>query len=214
MRMRRKKHLTQRLAACAGLQVFDPEAHQGRWRELLPGAAGVQLEIGCGKGNFLLGLSPQLPDRLLLGLEKVPDAMVTALEKARAAQLPNVRFLDADAIRCMEFFLPGEVERLYLNFSTPWPSRRHEKRRLTHPAFLAVYRQLLPAGGEIWMKTDNVPFFDYSLKTFVAAGFSLHQVTRDLHSAPNDTIITEYESRFMSQGIPICRCVARREADQ
>ncbi len=214
MRMRRKRHLDQRLAACAALQVFTPQEYRGRWKELLPGARGVQLEIGCGKGNFLLGLSPRLPDRLLLGLEKVPDAMVTAMEKARDAELTNVRFLDADAIRAAEFFAPGEVERLYLNFSTPWPAHRHEKRRLTHPAFLAVYRQLLPPGGEIWLKTDGVPFFEYSLKTLEAAGFSLHEVTRDLHRTPGDTVITEYEARFMSQGVPICRCVARREADR
>lgn len=211
MRMRRKKHLDQRLAACAALQVFDPAAERGKWREKLPGCTGVHLEIGCGKGNFLLGLSPRLEKKLLLGLEKVPDAMVTAMEKARNAELKNVLFLDCDAIRAAEIFAPGEVERIYLNFSTPWPARRHEKRRLTHPNFLAVYKQILAPGGELHLKTDGVPFFEYSLATLEAAGFSLSQVTRDLHGTPNDTVITEYESRFLQEGVPICRCVATWE---
>ena len=211
MRMRRKRNLSQRLEAVDALMIHQPETLAGRWLDSFPGYTGLHLEIGCGKGNFLLGMSPRLPETLLIGLECVPDALVMAMEKAAGAALPNVRFLLADAANAARFFMPGEVQRLYLNFSTPWPSRRHEKRRLTHPAFLQIYRQLLPPGGQLWLKTDDRDFFHYSLKTLAAAGFSLHQVTEDLHSQPNDTVVTEYERRFLDQGLPIFRCEARKE---
>ena len=210
MRMRRKKHLTERLEACSSLLISEPARYRGQWLKSFP-YSGILLEIGCGKGNFLAGLAPRHPDKLLLGLEKVPDAMVAAMEKIKTAEYQNVFFLDEDAIDLHTFFSPEEIDRIYLNFSTPWLARRHEKRRLTYADFNRQYWEILKNGGEIHLKTDNPDFFAFSQKSLRASGFSLLEITQDLHAQPNDSIITEYESKFMSQGIPICSLIARKD---
>ena len=121
MRMRKKKNLIPRMDACGDWLIRDPAALRGRWRDLLPGAKELRLELGCGKGRFTAGTAAAEPDVLLIAVEKVPDAMVVAMERARDAGLRNVRFIDADAARLSEMFAPGEVERIYINFCDPWP---------------------------------------------------------------------------------------------
>lgn len=210
MRMRKKPNLQPRLARCAPVIVDAPEAHRGRWLADCPGHRELHLEIGCGKGRFTVETAKAAPDILLVAVEKVPDAMVIATERAMAEAVSNVRFMDLDALRLGEVFAPGEAARIYLNFSDPWPARRHAARRLTHGGFLAIYRELLSPGGEIWLKTDNAPLFDFSLAEFQKAGFLLSEVTRNLHEHGCQGIMTDYEGGFHAQGVPIHRCVARR----
>ena len=207
MRMRKKKNLLPRMEACGALLLEDPRALRGRWRELLPGAKELRVELGCGKGRFTAETAAAEPDVLLIAVEKVPDAMVVAMERARDAGLHNVFFVDGDAACLPDFFAPGEVDRIYINFCDPWPSNRHAKRRLTHPDFLLRYRQVLAEAGEIHFKTDNRDLFEWSLFQFPRVGFGVSEVTRDLHADGIHGVMTDYEEKFHNLGTPINRCV-------
>ena len=203
MRMRKKPNLIPRMERCADWLITEPESLRGRWREAYPDYRELRLELGCGKGRFTVEQAAREPEILLLALEKVPDAMVVAMERAAERQLANVRFLDEDAERLGEFFAPGEIGRIYINFSDPWPKKKQFKRRLTAPSFLEKYAALLPAGGEVWFKTDNGPLFDWSLESFAAAGWTLREM-------PAGTPMTDYEARFTEQGMEIHRIVGVR----
>ena len=207
MRMRKKKNLVPRMEACGAWLVRDPFAQKGRWRELMPGAREVRLELGCGKGRFTLGTAQAEPDVLFIAVELVPDAMVVAMERARDAGLHNVFFVDGDAACLPDFFAPGEVDRIYINFCDPWPSKRHAKRRLTHGNFLKLYRQVLKMGGQIHFKTDNQPLFEFSVEELPQFGFELSEVTRNLHENGPVGVMTDYEAKFHELGQPINRCV-------
>ena len=207
MRMRKKKNLLPRMEACSSLLVADPRALRGRWRELLPDARELRVELGCGKGRFTAETAAAEPDVLLIAVEKVPDAMVVAMERAQAAGLHNVFFVDGDAACLPEFFAPGEVDRIYVNFCDPWPSKRHAKRRLTHGNFLKLYRQVLKMGGQIHFKTDNQPLFEFSVEELPQFGFELSEVTRNLHENGPVGVMTDYEAKFHELGQPINRCV-------
>ena len=208
MRMRKKPNLVPRMERCARVLIPDPEARRGRWRELMPQAESLWLELGCGKGRFTAEMAEQNPQTLYLAVERVPDAMVIAMERVCARELGNAFFVDGDAARLPLFFAPGEVDRIFINFCDPWPGNRHAKRRLTHPDFLLRYRQVLAPGGEIHFKTDNRELFEWSLFQFPRAGFTLSQVTRDLHAGGVCGVMTDYEEKFHSLGTPINRCVA------
>lgn len=201
MRMRHKKHEKERMEAVNRFLITTPE-------DFTP-STPLHLEIGCGKGGFIVETASRNPDIHYLAVEKVSSVLVLAMEKAAARELTNVQFLNGDVFRLSDYPLQNACDRIYLNFSDPWPRTRHAKRRLTAPPFLALYKTLLKPGGEIIMKTDNVPLFDFSLETLPEAGFALESVTRDLH-AENDpeNVMTEYETNFSSQGIPICRLKA------
>lgn len=193
---------------CAALLEPEPGTRLGQWRALMPEASALWLELGCGKGRFTAGTAASHPEVLYLAVERVPDAMIIAMERADALGLSNVRFVDGDAARLTEYFSPGEVDRLYLNFCDPWPSNRHAKRRLTHPDFLARYRAVLRPGGEIHFKTDNRNLFEWSLFQFPKVGFTLREVTRNLHANGVTGVMTDYEEKFHGMGVPINRCVA------
>ncbi len=208
MRMRRKKNLIPRMEACADWLIRDPQALRGQWRSLLPGARELRVELGCGKGRFTCETAAGEPEVLFVAVERVPDAMVMAMERARDQGLKNVFFVDADAAGLPDFFAPGEVDRLYINFCDPWPTKRHAKRRLTHRNFLLKYHQVLQEGGEIHFKTDNTGLFAFSLEEFPAGGFQPTQVTDDLHGAGVQGVMTDYEAKFHAMGTKIHRCVA------
>ena len=208
MRMRKKKNLLPRMEACGALLVADPRALRGRWRELLPDARELRVELGCGKGRFTAETAAAEPDVLLIAVEKVPDAMVVAMERARDAGLHNVFFVDGDAACLPDFFAPGEVDRIYINFCDPWPKSNQKKRLLTHGNFLQLYRRVLPMGGEIHFKSDNDKLFEWSLEEIPQFGFRLSQVTRDLHANGPVGVMTDYEAKFYQQGVTINRCVA------
>jgi len=208
MRMRKKPNLIPRMERCAAWQVKDPEAHRGKWRELASGSGQLHLELGCGKGRFTCETAQAHPGTLFIAVERVPDAMVIAMERAKAMDLHNVFFIDADAVRLMDLFAPDEVDRIYVNFCDPWPTKRHAKRRLTYVNFLKLYRQVLAVGGEIHFKTDNRPLFDWSLTQFPQAGYEVKDVSFDLHAGGIQGVMTDYEEKFHQQGVPINRCVA------
>ena len=207
MRMRRKKNLGPRMEACAAWQIKDPKALRGNWRSLMPGAKELRLELGCGKGRFTCQTAAANPDILFVAVERVPDAMVMAMEKARDMGLTNVFYVDADAALLPEFFAPEEVDLIYINFCDPWPPKRHAKRRLTHRNFLKLYREVLKEKGQIHFKTDNAPLFEFSVLEFPEAGYDLEEVTRDLHANGVCGIMTDYEEKFHNLGTKINRCV-------
>ncbi len=211
MRMRKKKNLIPRMDRCAPCHVRDGFALRGRWREaLMPGAREVHVELGCGKGRFTAGTAAEHPDVLFIAIEKVPDALVVAMERAMDLGLKNVFFVVGDAALLPDYFAPDEVDRVYINFCDPWPSNRHAKRRLTHRDFLNIYRQVLRTGGEIHFKTDNRPLFEFSLLEFPRAGYALSEVTRNLHENGPQGVMTDYEAKFFAQGLPIHRCVGTK----
>lgn len=208
MRMRKKPNLIPRMEACGRLWVRDPAAQRGQWRALKPDAKLVRLELGCGRGRFTAETAKAHPEDLYIALERVPDAMVIAMERCRELGLTNVFFLDADAAALPDYFAPDEVDLIYVNFCDPWPPTRQAYRRLTHEGFLRTYRQVLKDGGEIHFKTDNRALFEWSLFQFPKAGFTTAQVTRNLHEHGVQGIMTDYEEKFHALGTPINRCVA------
>ena len=212
MRMRRKKHGAERIAACSSLLIQDPTALTAVTADgtpLFAEPSELQLEIGCGKGDFAVGMAAAHPDANLIAMERVADVACLALEKAMASASDrprdNLRFLIGNAENLGSWLSPGVLSRIYLNFSDPWPKAGYAKRRLTHRRFLALYRTLLRAGGELWLKTDNEGLFDFSLEEFSAEGLTILYTSRDFHAAPesSDNVMTEYERAFSSQGKPI-----------
>lgn len=171
----------------------------------------LALEIGCGKGDFATGYAARHPEVAFCAMERVVDVLMLAAEKAKAAELDNLLFLSKNAELLPAYFSEGEVDLLFLNFSDPWPKARHAKRRLTSPVFLDLYRRVLKPGAVLTLKTDNAALFDYSLETLPAAGFSVENVTRDLHKSQYNegNIVTEYERNFSEKGFPIHRLEAR-----
>lgn len=208
MRLRRVSHITEKLAALGDRVVSEPEKLKGKWREKFESNYPLHLELGTGKGTFLARMAEKNPQINYIGLERVPDIIYRAALKNEVARLPNLRLVLADAEHLACYFQANEVDRIYLNFSDPWPKKRHAKRRITHPRFLLVYRHILKEGGEIFLKTDNLDFFEFSLLSLAASGFSLQKITYDLHAGLSENIMTEYEQKFASEGKPICRCEA------
>ena len=209
MRMRKKKNLEQRLAACEAVTVH---AHGEKidWKAEFGNSNPIHLEIGCGKGAFTAEIAARNPDVNFVAIEMVANVAVMAMEKIMAEGLTNVRFLVVNAEHLLEFFEENAVDRIYLNFSCPYPKRRYTKHRLTHENFLNRYRVILAQGKEIHQKTDNEEFFDFSLEQYRKCGWEVKNVTRDLHHSAwaEDNIITEYESRFLALGQPIFRVEA------
>ena len=209
MRMRKKKHTGKRLEACSHLLITSPEEKKGKYRSLFPVSDAenreLHLEIGCGKGAFILEMAKRYPEVLFVAVEYCREAMLLAVEKLNQSGLENVLFLNADAAKLGEYFAEGEIDRIYLNVSDPWPKARHAKRRLTAPSFLAVYAQILKKGGYIRQKTDNVLLFESSLENYAACGWECEDVCRDLHDSPwaEENILTEYEINFSGKGLKI-----------
>ena len=211
MRMRKKKNLIPRMEKCAPVHVRDGFALKGHWREaLMPEARELRVELGCGKGRFTVETARQSPDVLFIAIEKVPDAMVIAMERAMAQEVKNLFFLVGDAALLPDYFAEDEVDRIYINFCDPWPPKGQAKRRLTHRGFLARYRKVLKMGGQVHFKTDNQPLFEFSVLEFPAAGYALSEVTRDLHGSGPQGVMTDYEAKFYDQGLPINRCVGTK----
>ena len=205
MRMRKKKNGEARVAACGDYLIKSPE-ETASYRERFP----VELEIGCGKGNFICESAVARPDQLFLAVELSTDALIPALERAKREEIPNVRFLNINAVRLPEFLPERSVRVIYLNFSDPWPKARHGKRRLTYRTFLSLYRQLLTEDGKLCFKTDNRGLFDFSITEMTECGWRIENLTYDLHNSPfnEKNVQTEYEKLFSGKGMPIHRLEA------
>lgn len=201
--MRKKPNLLPRMENCSAVQIQTPEELRGNWKNTFSDYKEIRMELGCGKGRFTCEQALRDPEMMLIAIEKVPDAMVVAMERVCQQNIPNVRFLDRDAELLPDMFNPGEISRIYINFPDPWPKKKQFKRRLTAPAFLDRYKALLPEGGEVWFKSDNGPLFDWSLESFRANGWTLKEM-------PEGTPMTDYEAKFTEQGLPIHRIVAVR----
>lgn len=193
--------------------VQEPEAPKGCWHTLFGNDHPIHIEIGMGKGQFLMALAGQNPHINYVGIEKYSSVLLRALQKMEEAPLENLRFIRMDAENITNVFEKNEVERIYLNFSDPWPKDRHAKRRLTSKEFFARYDQILAKDGHVEFKTDNVPLFDFSLEQVEQARWNLLAVTRDLHhdeTMNQGNIMTEYEERFSAMGNPIHKLIAAR----
>lgn len=207
MRMRTRSHLDDRIKACENilLENFNDTARE------FAGSCPLHIEIGCGKGRFIAETAKSNPDIRYIAVEKVSNVMVLAMEKAVNVEVTNLRFMRGNFQILAESFPDKSVDRIYLNFSDPWPKKGYAKRRLTHGGFLEIYKRILKDDGEICFKTDNRELFDFSLVSFPENGFSLSEVTFDLHNSDFEgNIMTEYEERFSQMGFPICRLVAKK----
>ena len=210
MRIRKKPNLIPRMERCAHVQVFEPEQLKGQWKSISGGRKELHVELGCGKGRFTANTAEANPDVFLVAIEKVPDAMVVAMERVCEMGLENVRFMDRDVVKLPEIFENGEADRVYINFCDPWPKSRDAKYRLTAPDFLRKYADILPLGGQIHFKTDNTPLFTWSLEQFEAEGWQLSEVTNDLHANGPVGIMTDYEAKFYAEGMTTNRLVATK----
>lgn len=191
----------------------EPEGMKGTWSEVFNNDNPVRIEIGMGKGRFVSTLAQLNPDINYVGIEKYSSVLLRAVEKQDELNLPNLRFIRMDAEAITEVFDRGEVDRIYLNFSDPWPKDRHAKRRLTSRQFFERYNIILKKDGQVEFKTDNRPLFDFSVEEVKEAGWQLRAVTYDLHNDAKlceGNVMTEYEERFSAAGNPICKLVAVR----
>lgn len=211
MRLRHIKGAEETIAASPYV-IQEPESCRGRWAEVFHNQNPIQIEVGMGKGKFLMELAQKHPEINYVGIERYSSVLLRGLQKREELDLSNIWFLCIDARQLAEVFEEGEVERIYLNFSDPWPKDRHAKRRLTSPEFMAVYDKILAADGQVEFKTDNEGLFDYSLESIPQAGWRIEASTRDLHHSPmaEGNVMTEYEEKFASKGNSICKLIAKR----
>lgn len=212
MRLRNVKGSRETIAANEYV-VHEPEAYKGKWKEFFENDNPIHIEIGMGKGQFIMELAKQNPNINYVGIEKYSSVLVRALEKRPELETNNLVFIRMDAENLTDVFEKEEVARIYLNFSDPWPKDRHAKRRLTSVQFLERYNQFLKKEGRVIFKTDNRPLFDFSLEQVEEAGWILENHTFDLHHSEyvEGNVMTEYETKFVAEGKPINRMVIYRE---
>ena len=200
--------------------IHEEETRAGSWHEIFENDHPIYIEIGMGKGQFLMELARRNPDINYVGIEMYDSVLLRALQKRERLEeegekLTNLMFMCIDARLLPEIFEKGEVQKIYLNFSDPWPKARHAKRRLTSREFLARYEQILADDGVVEFKTDNKGLFEFSLEEVEAAGWKLLAHTFDLHNQAEmmeGNVMTEYEEKFSSMGNPICKLVAKQGA--
>lgn len=187
--------------------IKEPWEHKGKWQEIFARPHPLHIEIGMGKGRFIMEQSRRNPDINYIGIEKYSSVLIRALEKMDEGEIENLSFIRMDAEDIEDVFSKDEVDRIYLNFSDPWPKDRHAKRRLTSRRFLEKYMHFLKKDGRVIFKTDNRELFDFSLGEVKEAGWELVNYTYDLHNSPYNegNVMTEYEERFSAKGNPICR---------
>lgn len=207
MRLRHKSWAPEFIDEHQDVIIPNPEAYKGKWNEAFGNNNPVHIEVGTGKGQFVIGMALQNPDINYIGIELFDSVIVCALEKVIEKEKPaNLRLLKVNGAKLEEYFTKGDVSRVYLNFSDPWPKMRHAKRRLTHEGFLKLYENVLIDNGEIHFKTDNRGLFEYSLVSMNEYGMALNYVSLDLHvNMPEENVMTEYEEKFSAKGQPIYR---------
>ena len=213
MRLRNVKGSREKTAA-TDYVIHDEETMKGRWHEVFGNDNPIHIEIGMGKGQFIMELARRNPDINYIGIEKYSSVLLRALEKRELEEdIHNLYFIRMDAEYIEKVFDTNEVSRIYLNFSDPWPKDRHAKRRLTSTHFFGFYDKILIPDGQVIFKTDNRDLFDFSLEQVPLAGWKLLNYTYDLHNSEYNegNIMTEYETKFSAMGTPINRLVAYRD---
>lgn len=191
--------------------VDEPERNRGQWKLLFGNDHPIRAEIGMGKGKFLMRQAALHPEINFIGIEMFSSVLVRAVERAdllAPEERRNFRFIRMDAVNLTDVFEKNEIERIYLNFSDPWPKEKHAKRRLTSSRFLRLYEQILPPRGRVEFKTDNTDLFDFSLETAAECGWTILSSTSDLYADPDpENVPTEYEEKFVAEGKKICRMI-------
>ena len=197
----------------SNLAINEPQVLKGKWNEEFGNNNPIRIEIGMGKGRFITQLALENPDINYVGIEKYSSVLIRAIEKCQDIEVPNLRFIRMEAEYICDVFNKEEVDRIYLNFSDPWPKDRHAKRRLTSKQFFERYDNILKKDGVVEFKTDNDLLFQFSLEQVPEAGWNLVAQTWDLHNDSEmvkGNVMTEYESKFSQMGNPIHKLVTNR----
>lgn len=190
--------------------VKNPEEYKGKWNKLFGNDNPIEIEIGCGKGNFIIGNALKYPDKNFIGIEMYDTVLMYAVNKIEK-EIPNLKFIRMDA-RLIEDVFDKEINLIYLNFSDPWPKNRNAKRRLTHERFLNRYDNIFKNDKKIFMKTDNTNLFEFSIESLSCYGYKLKNISLDLENSDiEDNIMTEYEKKFTEKGIKINRLEAYKD---
>ncbi|MFC5470584.1 tRNA (guanosine(46)-N7)-methyltransferase TrmB [Cohnella suwonensis] len=215
MRLRGKKNIRESLEKQPDLVVLEPQRMRGRWHEFFGNDNPIHIECGMGKGQFISRHSANNPHINYIGMDMYDELLKRGSEKARTIwleekgsnEVPNLALVRGNVEFLDKMFEPGELERIYLNFSDPWPKAKHAKRRLTHPKFLLKYKEVLSEKGEIHFKTDSLSLFEFSLNSFSDVEFQMRNISLDLHreGRRDDLVLTEYETKFVGKGMPIYR---------
>lgn len=200
MRLRKVKNIEEKILQFDNIIMLDPKSLKGSWHKHFKNDNPIYLEIGTGKGQFIIGNAQKNPNINYIGCEISDSVIYKAAKKANDLNLSNLFFINIDAFKLDEVFEKNEIEKIYLNFSDPWPKSRHEKRRLTSGEFLGVYKKILPDEGLIEFKTDNRKLFEYSVMKFNELRYDILRLSLDLHSDYDDIITTEYEDKFTGLG--------------
>lgn len=218
MRLRGRKNIRESLERQPDLVVLEPQNLKGRWHEFFGNDHPIHVELGMGKGQFISRMSFNNPDINYIGMDIYDELLRRGSEKARALwktekgtdEVPNLALVRGNVEYLEMMFEPGELERIYLNFSDPWPKSKHGKRRLTHPRFLMKYKHVLSDIGEIHFKTDSLSLFEFSLNSFSDTEIQMRNISLGLHrfGVREDLVLTEYETKFVGQGMPIYRLEA------
>ncbi|MBO7377374.1 MAG: tRNA (guanosine(46)-N7)-methyltransferase TrmB [Clostridia bacterium] len=216
MRMRKKRHMEERLGRVKdvlllveGSNFYERSEEDKKrpfiWSEVFGNDNPVEVEIGCGKGQFIFELAKRNQNVNFVAVEQISNVLLTACERAEKEGTKNVRFLNCDAYNLLYYFTYPVARKIYLNFSTPYPQRSYAGKRLTNPKFIGIYSAITLPEAEIALKTDSAALFEYSLETFSSAGYALKNVTLDLHASrfAEGNIVTEYERNFSEKGLPI-----------
>ncbi len=220
MRMRKKKHAASRMDACKEL-LISLSQHEKDYREaehnptyldfaeIFGNQNPVELEVGCGKGQFIATLAKRNPNINYIAVEMCYDVAVMAAEAVKEAELSNVKFMVMPAEYLLKYLPDNSIDKIYLNFSCPFPKNKYAKHRLTAPKFMYMYKKILKENAEIHQKTDNMHFFEFSIENLSEYGFKLKNISLDLHKSDFEgNIVTEYEKRFVGLGQPIYRLEA------
>lgn len=194
--------------------IENPSLLKGNWKSYFKNHNSIHIEIGMGKGQFLTTLAKTYNSINYIGIEKIEELVLKSVRNLENTEINNMALIHLNALNLQDVFLKGEIERIYLNFSDPWPKARHEKRRLTYRNFLKMYRSILSEDGEIHLKTDSLDLFEFSLGEIDREGFYLNEIIYDLYNKQyNEISKTEYEEKFISQGKPIYKCIASIKKD-
>ena len=211
MRLRKIPFVEEKIQDMSGLVDVSMLTKYGGWDGIFENDKPIHLELGSGRGHFIIGMAKSRPEINFVGLERVSSVIYSALAANQKAPLRNLRFILDDVDRLEFYFGNHRIERIFLNFSDPWPKVRHAKRRLLHRKYLEIYRRILAPKGEIYMRTDNAALFEYALDELAASGYSISEITKDLKPDNyGDYIMTEYEMKYRDIGAAICGLVAAR----